>query len=260
MIHLLAELIENATLFSPVEHPGRGSGRAGGQRLRHRGRTTGASGIPADQLRELNAQLASPPDFDLADADRLGLFVAGRLAARHGVHVSLAPSPYRGTKAVVVLPDAIVVPDAGRAEGGSRRTASGAGPARLNLRAPQVLSLADPVQPEPGRGRRRRPEPRRRRPRPATDALHGLPQRVRPASQPAGDDADRRCAAPGSPGTPRSRPRSPDDARSLAASLQSSWHRSRQRAAAGPGCRPWPRAAADASTTPTTPHSTTSEA
>ena len=108
MIHLLAELIENATLFSPsstrVEIRAERVANGFAVEVTDRG-----LGIPADQLHELNAQLAEPLDVGLADADRLGLFVAGRLAARHGVHVSLAPSPYLGIKAVVVLPDAIVV-------------------------------------------------------------------------------------------------------------------------------------------------------
>src|SRR5580693_5878164 len=107
MIHLLAELIENATLFSPsstrVEVRAERVANGFAIEVEDRG-----LGIPPDQLIQINAQLASPPDFDLADADRLGLFVAGRLAARHGVHVSLAPSAYRGIKAVVVMPESIM--------------------------------------------------------------------------------------------------------------------------------------------------------
>ena len=50
-------------------------------------------GIEAAHLAEINQQLAQPPDFDLANADRLGLFVGAKLAARHGVRVSLRQSP-----------------------------------------------------------------------------------------------------------------------------------------------------------------------
>ena len=224
MIHLLAELIENATLFSPsstrVEIRAERVANGFAVEVNDRG-----LGIPAEQLRELNAQLAEPLDFGLADADRLGLFVAGRLAARHGVHVSLGPSPYRGTKAIVVLPDAIVVSDPA-IQGGYGEPQRGDS-ARLNLRAPQVLSLTDPVQPEPGAADGAGPAEALAA-RPAPGALHGLPQRVRPASQPAGDDADLAVTPAG--GIPRHVPveaPTPDDARSLAASLQSSWHRSR---------------------------------
>jgi signal transduction histidine kinase len=112
MIHLLAELIENATLFSP-------SGTAVEVRA---GRVANGFaievddrglGIEPDQLTEINRQLDRPPDFDLANSDRLGLFVGGKLAARYGVRVSLRPSPYGGTTAIVLLPTNIVVPVGG---------------------------------------------------------------------------------------------------------------------------------------------------
>jgi hypothetical protein len=220
MIHLLAELIENATLFSPsstrVEIRAERVANGFAVEVTDRG-----LGIPADQLRELNAQLAEPLDVGLADADRLGLFVAGRLAARHGVHVSLGPSPYLGIKAVVVLPDAIVVSEP-TDQGGYGDPVRGDA-TLLNLRAPQVLALSEPVQPETDAGDWGGPGEAQAA-SPAPGALHGLPQRVRPDSQPGNDGAE-------SPeGIPRQAPveaPTPDDARSLAASLQSSWHRSR---------------------------------
>jgi signal transduction histidine kinase len=109
MIHLLAELIENATLFSPS-----------GTRVEVRaGRVANGFAVEIDdrglgvepaQLTEINRQLAEPPDFDLANSDRLGLFVGGKLAARHGVRVSLRASPFGGTTAIVLMPGSIVVP------------------------------------------------------------------------------------------------------------------------------------------------------
>lgn len=140
MIHLLAELIENATLFSPstTKVEVRAESVANGFVIEIEDR---GLGIPADQLREINARLADAPDEDLADADRLGLFVAARLAARHGVQVSLNPSAYRGTKAVVVLPTHVVVAapsDTVRLTGEQEAVGSG----RLNLQAPGVLALA----------------------------------------------------------------------------------------------------------------------
>src|ERR1700722_14738014 len=141
MIHLLAELIENATLFSPsstrVEVRAERVANGFAIEVEDRG-----LGMPAEQLAALNAQLANPPDFDLADADRLGLFVAGRLAARHGVHAALTPSPYRGIKAVVVLPDAIVVHAPQAAAGSAGTGTAESRTARLDLRAPEGLSLA----------------------------------------------------------------------------------------------------------------------
>ena len=87
-----------------------------------------------------------------------------------------------------------------------------------------MLALTDPVQQEPGDSGGLG-EAAAAAPAPA--ALHGLPQRVRPDSQPGNDGA-------GGAANPEAIPRqapveapTPDDARSLAASLQSSWHRSR---------------------------------
>ena len=211
MIHLLAELIENATLFSPsstrVEIRAERVANGFAVEVTDRG-----LGIPADQLRELNAQLAEPLDVGLADADRLGLFVAGRLAARHGVHVSLGPSPYLGTKAVVVLPDAIVVSETAD-QGGLRRITQRGDSARAQP-ARTAGALADRSGPAgTGRGRRAAVPARRLAARPAPAALHGLPQRVRPDSQP-GNDGDRRGreprghpqAGPGRGPHPRRRP------------------------------------------------------
>jgi hypothetical protein len=48
------------------------------------------------------------PEFDLAQSDRLGLFVVGRLAARHGIKVTLTPSPYGGLTSMVALPSALL--------------------------------------------------------------------------------------------------------------------------------------------------------
>jgi signal transduction histidine kinase len=223
MIHLLAELIENATLFSPsstrVEIRAERVANGFAVEVTDRG-----LGIPADQLHELNAQLAEPLDVGLADADRLGLFVAGRLAARHGVHVALGPSPYLGTKAVVVLPDAIVVSETAEQDVYGERQRGDS--TLLNLRAPHVLSLSDPFQQEPGAAGGGSPDEAQAA-GPAPGALHGLPQRVRPDAQP-GDDGANGAVSPA--GIPRHEPveaPTPDDARSLAASLQSSWQRSR---------------------------------
>jgi signal transduction histidine kinase len=109
MIHLLAELIENATLSSPsgtrVEVRAERVANGFAIEIDDRG-----LGIEAGQLRTINQQLAKPPDFDLANADQLGLFVVGKLAARHGVRVALRPSPYGGTTAVALMPNSIVVP------------------------------------------------------------------------------------------------------------------------------------------------------
>jgi signal transduction histidine kinase len=238
MIHLLAELIENATLFSPsstrVEVRAERVANGFAVEVEDRG-----LGIPAEQLLELNAKLADPPDFDMADADRLGLFVAGRLAARHGVHVSLAPSPYRGTKAVVVFPDSIV--DLAAETKGINTERQLRDSSQLNLRSPDVLTLVGALAPpvtsaaepmgdelDPGSGAGSPADAS------ALSTVHGLPRRIRPASEPQ-HDADVELgpeqANPPDRLPPRSAPveaPAPEAARSLAASLQNSWDRSRQ--------------------------------
>jgi signal transduction histidine kinase len=109
--HMLAELIENAVQYSP---PGtnvqvRGGRVANGYAIEIEDR---GLGIPPDTMNTLNERLAKPPEFDLADSDQLGLFVVSRLAARHGIRISLRVSGYGGTAAVVLLPRALVVAEA----------------------------------------------------------------------------------------------------------------------------------------------------
>jgi signal transduction histidine kinase len=107
VIHLVAELLENATSFSPPNTTVqvRGLTAANGFALEIEDRGLGVSRATLD---ELNAQLATPPEFDLARSDRMGIFVVSRLAARHGIKVTLRPSPYDGTTAIVMLPTSVL--------------------------------------------------------------------------------------------------------------------------------------------------------
>ncbi|MGP4049886.1 sensor histidine kinase [Streptomyces sp. 2A115] len=111
VIHLLAELIDNATAYSPAPSPvGVRAGMvAKGLAVEIEDRGLGMS---EEDYAAFNAQLAVPPQFDvvaLADDLRLGMFVIARLATRHGIAVTLRPSPYGGTTAIVLLPHEIVV-------------------------------------------------------------------------------------------------------------------------------------------------------
>jgi hypothetical protein len=60
---------------------------------------------------EINAQLENPPAFDLSGSDQLGLFVAGQLAKRQNIRISLRSSAYGGTTAIVLIPRSLVVPE-----------------------------------------------------------------------------------------------------------------------------------------------------
>jgi signal transduction histidine kinase len=237
MIHLLAELVENATLFSPstsrVEVRAERVANGFAIEIDDRG-----LGIAPDQLAEINQQLAKPPDFDLANADRLGLFVAGRLAARHNVRVSLRPSPFGGTTAIVLMPGSIVVVPVDPAQ------LAGQGvfdtPAQLDLRPAEALALTT------GQFTAERPPPAAERPspvpagppagaarasQPTAGTYRGLPRRTRQASL----SPHLRATQPGPPesavdesAAAQASAREPEQARDLAASLQSGWLRGRQ--------------------------------
>ncbi|WP_019062794.1 sensor histidine kinase [Streptomyces prunicolor] len=113
VIHLLAELIDNATVYSPAPSPVgvRAAMVAKGLVIEVEDRGLGMS---EEDYASLNEQLAVAPQFDvvaLADDLRLGMFVIARLATRHGIAVTLRSSPYGGTTAIVLIPHEVVVPE-----------------------------------------------------------------------------------------------------------------------------------------------------
>ncbi len=111
LTHLVAELLENATVFSPPHTAVQVLGErvANGFTLEIHDR---GLGMASEALLDANLRLAETPEFELSDTDRLGLFVVSRLAQRQNVRVSLQPSPYGGTTAVVFVPDALLTDDA----------------------------------------------------------------------------------------------------------------------------------------------------
>lgn len=110
LTHLVAELLENATVFSPPHTAVQVLGErvANGFTLEIHDR---GLGMAAEALLDANLRLAETPEFELSDTDRLGLFVVSRLAQRQNVRVSLQPSPYGGTTAVVFVPDVLLTDD-----------------------------------------------------------------------------------------------------------------------------------------------------
>ena len=110
VVHMLAELIENAAVYSPpstvVRVQGELVGRGFCVEVEDRG-----LGMSPEQLEDINNRLADVPAFDLSGSDRLGLFVAGRLAHRHGISIALRSSVYGGTTAVVIIPTSLVISD-----------------------------------------------------------------------------------------------------------------------------------------------------
>jgi len=108
IIHLLAELVENALSFSPPHTMVHVSGELVGNGFAVEIEDRGLGMSEAD-LDAANAQLANPPEFNLTSTARLGLYVVGRLSERHQLRVRLRTSPYGGVTAVVLIPSALVV-------------------------------------------------------------------------------------------------------------------------------------------------------
>ncbi|MFI5775514.1 nitrate- and nitrite sensing domain-containing protein [Nocardia sp. NPDC051570] len=173
LIHLLAELVDNATTFSPpqsrVEVTGNIVGKGVVVEISDQG-----MGMPVADLERANEMLRNPPDFGVAtlSADsRLGLFVVAQLGVRHGITVRLAESDYGGVRAIVLIPSALITTDAPMADHLPDRTparrpeppATGqipAGPVYQSLPAPTALATLPPREPDP------EPEPPRPVPRP----------------------------------------------------------------------------------------------
>ncbi|MEU7937374.1 sensor histidine kinase [Microbispora bryophytorum] len=240
LIHLLAELIENAVSFSPPYTMVQVGGQvvASGYAIEIEDRGLGMS---AEDLEATNQRIADPPEFNLSSTARLGLYVVSRLAERHGIRVSLKASPYGGTTAVVLLPRDLVI-EGGEAlpeeetgsglprrEPGSRRIALVGAPDAAPEPAQEVVPV--PRAPEPPRPVQSAPPPGGADPDGSASSAgftpSGLPFRVPQANlAPAlaeestnGDEAEDQ------------EDRSPDDIRKIMGSFQSGTRRGRSEAA-----------------------------
>ncbi|WP_052411776.1 ATP-binding protein [Streptomyces sp. NRRL S-118] len=136
LTHLLAELVENATQFSPPHTKVRVTGEPVGNgyalEIEDRG-----LGMGRQALAEANHRIRQSEALDLFDSDRLGLFVVSRLSARHDIQVHLRPSPYGGTTAVVLLPTDLLR-TALPADVAGRATTVPAPPSAAHSRPPRV--------------------------------------------------------------------------------------------------------------------------
>ncbi|MFJ9517465.1 nitrate- and nitrite sensing domain-containing protein [Kitasatospora sp. NPDC101801] len=253
LTHLVAELVENATGFSPphtkVHVRGEQVGNGYALEIEDRG-----LGMGPEALADANRRIEAAQQVDLFDSDRLGLFVVSRLARRQDVRVSLRTSAYGGTTAVVLLPNALL--ENPRPE----REAIGSGPAGA---APPVPSAAVPaVSAPPGRDAfgagllRPTPFPAvaaavppppsappslRAVPDPAPRPRPGRPAVTEPAPAPESEDLPRRVRqasmAPQlreAPERPQTRPRpdgpprlgrNPEEARAAMSAYQRGWAR-----------------------------------
>jgi signal transduction histidine kinase len=123
VIHLIAELAENATSFSRADASVSISGHllsSGGALLDI---TDRGVGMGSEELAHANWRLDNPPVVDVAVSRRMGLFVVGRLAARHGIRVRLRAVTGAGLTALVWLPDEVIAHDGIGSPGGPGRHA-----------------------------------------------------------------------------------------------------------------------------------------
>jgi signal transduction histidine kinase len=141
IIHLLAELVENALSFSPSETMVRVTGQTAAHGFAIEIEDRGL-GMSPEELDEANRRLRRSSDTDFHDSSRLGFSVVTRLAERHGIKVTLRGSPYGGVLAIVLIPgDLLADPVAG---------ALPPAPAAAPSSAPAPASSSAPAGAEPG--------------------------------------------------------------------------------------------------------------
>ncbi|ADD41218.1 sensor histidine kinase [Stackebrandtia nassauensis] len=120
VVHLLAELLENAALFSPPNTKVRVATRRNVREVVISVNDEGI-GLEDAQVAEINARLAEPSGLTSSLAGTMGLLVVARLASRHGIDVQLHSTAGKGTLAVVRLPESLIA----AGSGGNDRSDSG---------------------------------------------------------------------------------------------------------------------------------------
>jgi signal transduction histidine kinase len=193
-VHLVAEIVENATTFSPEDSQVYVSGQplsSGGVLLDI---TDNGVGISDQEMSHANWRLDNPPVVDVAVSRRMGLFVVGRLAARHGVRVRLRHAQSGGLTALIWLPDTVAAPEVAPSIGRLRRfEPDDYGPA-ASLSAPTATAPTAPTAPTQGSTAASQATAAARIPRFSPTAPAGSAAPAAPPFSPAGSSG-----APGSP-------------------------------------------------------------
>ncbi|WP_329042059.1 ATP-binding protein [Streptomyces sp. NBC_00178] len=154
VIHLLAELVENATVFSAPHTQ---------VLLRAQRVTAGLAlevedrglGMPGPEQKRMNTLLSDPDQVNVAHLlqdGRIGLFVVASLARRHGIAVRLQSNIYGGTQAVLVLPQVLLGIDIDATAAPGTAAVASSGPAPLP--AGDVRPAEPAPQPSPGQEQR----------------------------------------------------------------------------------------------------------
>ncbi|MFG3309719.1 nitrate- and nitrite sensing domain-containing protein [Streptomyces wuyuanensis] len=214
LVHLLAELLENATSFSSPQTKVRVTGHAlPDGRVLVEIHDTGI-GLSPEDLAAINERLASPPTVDVSVSRRMGLFVVGRLSLRHGIRIQLRPSDSGGTTALVMLPVDVAhggrkapgKPGAG-GQSGAPQAPAGSGGGRGVTGGPGAAGGGRPgLGSGPGAGPGGRPAPGGQRgqvgagssPRAALPGREGVPQQGGPGQEAGQQDFTRQGGAPAS--------------------------------------------------------------
>ena len=224
VVHLLAEIVENATIFSSKDTPVHISGQeipSGGVLIEVR---DSGVGIPEARLAEMNLRLDNPPVIDVSVSRHMGLFAVARLAERHGVRVRLRARSPRGLTALVWLPDDVAERGAARSGWPGSRPGRSAGAAARTSGGP-------------GTGAHAAPDPRTARSRAARRLTAG-----RPPPYPRRPRCRCRCAnhaaVPAGAAGAAQAPAAPREPAQAADSAVSDWFRSSRSPAPGSGGSP----------------------
>ena len=140
VVHLVAELVENATVFSAEDTQVLITSQrlvSGGVLLNI---TDAGLGIPDQDLSYANWRLDNPPVVDVAVSRRMGLFVVGRLAARHGIKVRLRRAQSGGLSALIWVPETVAETEP--APVGSRRRFSTTGGSPVVITSPMPTTVS----------------------------------------------------------------------------------------------------------------------
>jgi hypothetical protein len=151
VVHLIAELVENATIFSPKDtqvHVGMQELTSGGVLIEV---VDKGIGVSEARLTDMNWRLDNPPTIDVSVSRHMGLFAVARLAERHRVRVRLRPAPPQGLSALVWLPDGVIERTGRLGSGTSSWSSQSTQPvgARARVVAGEAAALPSGGQPSP---------------------------------------------------------------------------------------------------------------
>lgn len=236
LVHLLAELVDNATAFSPPQSRVEAGGNVVGKGVVIE-ITDQGMGMSAEDLIRYNDMLADPPDFGvgtLSSDSRLGLFVVARLALAHGVSVRLSESDYGGIRAIVLIPQQLLAGEADQTgmppamtgplrRGLAASQESGPIAALESAAAPVATLVADPPTPRPMAPAPEMPAAPLPRYDTGSDERPALPRRSRQTNL-APELTEPAAEAPSAP----ERPRSPEQARDIMSAIENGTRQGRK--------------------------------